>query len=253
MDLKYVPQIQQYYDYFYERNISVDMLPVDADFSRYRILCAPVLYMVRGNMKEALETFVRNGGVLVLTYMSGIVGASDNVYLGGYPGPLREMAGIWVEEIDSLPPEIHNGVSFSDGESADCSLVYDQIHLEGAEALGRYTRDFYAGTPAVTRNSYGKGAVYYIGTQLEKAGLSHVLDQAAAESGVRGLIPESSALEISCRESGDTRFYYLINFSDRDQPLPESLAGKTDLITGRVSGAEDVLKPWDVRILTEAL
>ncbi len=252
-DLKYVPQIQQYYDYFYEHNISVDMLPVDADFSRYKILCAPVLYMVRGNMKESLEAFVRNGGILVLTYMSGIVGASDNVYLGGYPGPLRDLAGIWVEEIDSLPPELHNEIRFSDGSHAECNLVYDQIHLEGAEALGEYTRDFYAGTPSVTRNRFGNGSVYYIGTQPDKAGLTHILDQAAAESQVHSLIPEASELEISCRESGDTRFYYLINFSGKEQPVPKSLAGKTDLITGVPSAAEDVLMPWDVKILAEAL
>ena len=64
---------------------------------------------------------------------------------------------------------------------------------------------------------------------------------------------EASELEISCRESGDTRFYYLINFSGKEQPVPKSLAGKTDLITGVPSAAEDVLMPWDVKILAEAL
>ena len=31
-DLKYVDQIHQYYQYFYKKNIGVDMIPVDADF-----------------------------------------------------------------------------------------------------------------------------------------------------------------------------------------------------------------------------
>jgi beta-galactosidase len=53
---------------------------------------------------------VKNGGTLVTSFMSGIVDQSDNVYLGGYPGPLRKMAGIWVEEIDALAPEQHNTV-----------------------------------------------------------------------------------------------------------------------------------------------
>ena len=96
-DLKYVDQIHQYYQYFYKKNIGVDMIPVDADFSKYKIVVAPVLYMVKDGMKEALENFVKNGGILITTFMSGIVGQSDNVYLGGYPGPLREMAGVWVE------------------------------------------------------------------------------------------------------------------------------------------------------------
>ena len=84
-DLKYVDQIHQYYKFFYKQNISVDMIPGDADFSRYDIIAAPVLYMIRDGMKEALEDFVKNGGTLITTFMSGIVGQSDNVYLGGYP------------------------------------------------------------------------------------------------------------------------------------------------------------------------
>ena len=90
------------------------------------------------------------------TYMSGIVGESDNVYLGGYPGPLKEMAGVWVEEIDALAPEQHNIVTFKDGSQSKCKIVCDLMHLEGAEALGEYAEDFYAGMPAVTRHELWK-------------------------------------------------------------------------------------------------
>ena len=31
------------------------MIPVDADFSKYKMVVAPVLYMVKPGMKEALE------------------------------------------------------------------------------------------------------------------------------------------------------------------------------------------------------
>ena len=140
-DLKYVDQIHKYYTYFYERNISVDMIPTDADFSQYKVIVAPVLYMVKEGMKEALEAFVKNGGILITTYMSGIVTESDNVHLGGYPGPLREMAGVWVEEIDALAPEQTNEVKFTDGTTASCNLLCDLMHLEGAEALATYEKD----------------------------------------------------------------------------------------------------------------
>ena len=125
VDLLYVDQIHQYYKYFYDRNIAVNMIPVDADFSRYKVIVAPVLYMVKPGMKEALEAFVANGGVLITTYMSGIVGETDNVYLGGYPGPLRALAGIWAEEIDALAPEQMNTVRFTDGTTAKCRIVCD--------------------------------------------------------------------------------------------------------------------------------
>lgn len=251
-DLKYVDQIHKYYTYFYERNISVDMIPTDADFSQYKVIVAPVLYMVKEGMKEALEAFVKNGGILITTYMSGIVNESDNVHLGGYPGPLREMAGVWVEEIDALAPEQTNEVKFTDGTTASCNLLCDLIHLEGAEALATYEKDFYAGMPAATRNTYGEGAAYYVGTQMDAAGLAKILDRAVSEVGVKAVIPETTGLEVTCRTSDDTRYYYVMNFKDEDQILPESLAGKTDLISGEVIPAGTVLKKWDVLILQEA-
>lgn len=250
-DLKYVEQIHKYYNYFYERNISVDMIPVDADFSQYKMVVAPVLYMVKEGMKEALESFVKNGGILITTYMSGIVDQSDNVHLGGYPGPLRDMAGVWVEEIDALAPEQVNEVKFTDGTTASCNLLCDLLHLEGAEALATYQKDFYADMPAVTRNTFGKGATYYVGTQMDDAGLAKILDQAVNEVNVRAVIPEVTGLEVTCRTSDDTRYYYVMNFKDEDQVLPDSLGGKTDLISGAVIPAGTVLKKWDVLILPE--
>ena len=228
------------------------MIPTDADFSQYKVIVAPVLYMVKEGMKEALEAFVKNGGILITTYMSGIVNESDNVHLGGYPGPLREMAGVWVEEIDALAPEQTNEVKFTDGTTASCNLLCDLIHLEGAEALATYEKDFYAGMPAATRNTYGEGAAYYVGTQMDAAGLAKILDRAVSEVGVKAVIPETTGLEVTCRTSDDTRYYYVMNFKDEDQILPESLAGKIDLISGEVIPAGTVLKKWDVLVLQEA-
>ena len=81
VDLTYVPHIHEYYRYFYDRNIAVNMVPVDADFSKYKLIVAPVLYMVKDGMAQALEDFVEKGGTLVLTYMSGIVGPVSYTHL----------------------------------------------------------------------------------------------------------------------------------------------------------------------------
>lgn len=253
VDLKYVDQIHQYYQYFYNKNIPVDMIPFDADFSKYKMVVAPVLYMVKDGMKEALENFVKKGGILITTFMSGIVGQSDNVYLGGYPGPLRDLAGVWVEEIDALAPEQKNQVVFTDGSTAECGLLCDLMHLEGAQALASYTRDFYAGMPAAAKNQYGDGCTYYIATQMEESGLAKILDQAAKEAEVVSVIPEETKLEVVTRISDHTRFYFVMNFKDGEQELPESLAGKKDLLTGEVAEKGKILKKWDVLLLEEQL
>lgn len=249
VDLTYVKQIHQYYEYFYDRNIAVDMIPVDADFSRYKIIAAPVLYMVKEGMKEALEEFVKNGGVLITTYMSGIVNESDNVHLGGYPGPLRALAGVWVEEIDALSPEQSNEVIFGDGTKVKCGLVCDLMHTEGAERLAEYGRDFYAGMPAAVKNKYGDGTTYYIGTEMEKEGIAKVLGMAVHEAEVRAEVSGESRLEIMCRKAEQSSFYFIMNFQDEELPLPSCFAGKTDILTGRTMAVQEMLSQYDVRII----
>lgn len=251
VDLLYVDQIHQYYKYFYDRNIAVNMIPVDADFSRYKVIVAPVLYMIKPGMKEALEAFVANGGVLITTYMSGIVGETDNVYLGGYPGPLRALAGIWAEEIDALAPEQTNTVRFTDGTTAKCRIVCDLIHTEGAESLASYTSDFYEGMPAVTRNAYGSGITYYLATDMDETGIAKVLDRAMEDGNVTAVIAEPTPLEITKRTTEAATYYFVMNFRDEAAPLPASLGGKLDLLTGKQTEAGELMNKFDVKIIQE--
>lgn len=249
VDLLYVDQIHQYYRYFYNRNIAVNMIPTDADFQRYKVIVAPVLYMIKPGMKEALEAFVANGGVLITTYMSGIVDTTDNVYLGGYPGPLRGLAGIWAEEIDALAPEQTNEVRFADGTSVSCRIVCDLMHTETAVSLAEYATDFYAGMPAVTKNAFGSGFTYYIGTDMDETGIAKVLDLAMADGGVSPVLEGAAPLEITCRSSEDALYYFVMNFTDTPAALPEALVGHTDLLTGKQTVSGEILKKFDVKII----
>lgn len=252
VDLKYVEQIHRYYRYFYEQNIAVDLVPVDADLSKYKLVAAPVLYMIKEGMQERLTDFVMQGGALLTTYMSGIVDQSDNVHLGGYPGPLRELAGIWVEEIDALAPEQSNGVSLVNEElSGTSNLVSDLIHLENAEALAHYTSNFYAGMPAVTKNTFGDGTVYYFGGQLEDQLQDQLFKTIVEEFDVTPVIEEATKLEIACRENAEAKFFVIINFHEEAQPLPEMFVGKTDLLTGEVLSSEMMLTQYTTYIVKE--
>lgn len=251
VDLTYVQQIHQYYRYFYEKNIATDLVSVDADFSKYQVLVAPVLYMVKAGMKEALESFVEQGGTLITTYMSGIVDQSDNVHLGGYPGPLRELAGIWVEEIDALAPEQTNVIQLKGGRQGESNLVSEIIHLETAESVADYTSNFYAGSPAVTKNRFGKGVVYYIGTQLEKDLLDTILDEATNSANLTAVIEGETNLEISCRHTEEAVYYFIINFQKQAQKVPAQFVGKKDLLSDKHLTEDSVADQYSVYVIKE--
>ena len=226
------------------------MIPFDADFSKYKVVVAPVLYMIKEGMKEALTELVKNGGVLITTFMSGLVDQSDNVYLGGYPGPLKEMAGVWVEEIDALAPEYMNKVTFADGTEVPCNLLCDVMHLEGAECLATYAEDFYAGTPAVTKNQFGKGYTYYIGTNMNGDGIAKVLDMAVAQADVSSVIQEETELEVTCRKADNCTYYFVLNFKDKDIEVPSCFVGCEDALTGEIVASGKMMKKYDAMIFS---
>ena len=133
-DLDYVESILDYYKQFYKRNIPTDIISVDDDFSQYDLVVAPVLYMIKSGLAEKIDQYVKKGGNFVASYLSGIVNENDSVYLGGYPGPLKDVLGIWVEESDAVIPGQKITVSL-DNNNYQANLICDLLHLEGATKL----------------------------------------------------------------------------------------------------------------------
>jgi beta-galactosidase len=256
-DLNYPNQCRKFFAALHDRTISADIVSPESDLSSYSVVIAPVLYMVKPGVAERLEAFVQEGGTFVTTFFSGIVDENDLVYLGGYPGPLRKMLGIWAEEIDALMPGQTNSVAFAEpfGDICglyDCRVLCDVIHTEGADVLATYATDFYAGEPAVTRNAFGEGKAYYLATDLDASALGPFLAQVCADAGVKPVLPDAPAgVEAQLRISpeGEALMYVLNhNAEDATVPLPDA-AELTDLLTGAtVQGAVE-LEKYGVRIL----
>ena len=157
----YYDECMKWYKPFLRRGIAADVIPMDADFSKYDLVIAPFLYMLKDGTIEKIEKYVAEGGNFAATYLSGLVDTDDRCYLGGFPaGRLKDVFGIWCEETDSLPDGMKNEATFGN-KTYDVVHVCDIIHANGAEILGEYKKDFYAGMPAVTKNCFGKGKAYY--------------------------------------------------------------------------------------------
>ena len=160
-DEKYVETLLKHYRPFWDAGVQVDIVDMDGDISGYKLVVAPMLYMYRAGFEQKMRAFVENGGTLVTTYWSGIVDESDLCRLGGVPGGMMDVFGVWNEEIDSLPDGVKNSVAVN-GRSYDAFELCARIHPITAEVLGTYEKDFYAGEPAVTKNRFDSGAAYYI-------------------------------------------------------------------------------------------
>lgn len=248
-DLDYVESILDYYKQFYKRNIPMDIISVDDDFSQYDLVVAPVLYMIKSGLAEKIDQYVKKGGNFVASYLSGIVNENDSVYLGGYPGPLKDVLGIWVEESDAVIPGQKITVSL-DNNNYQANLICDLLHLEGAHALGNYNSEFYKETPAVSENKWGKGTSWYIGTQLDEAGLSKIFDHLISIVNIKSLVETKTDLEITKRVTKSGKeLYFVLNMSNDTKDLPSEFDAYKNLFTDK--SANKKMKAWEVQLLSK--
>jgi beta-galactosidase len=253
----YPETVIAHYQPFWTRGIPVDVVSEDADFSSYKLVVAPMLYMLRPGVAERLKAFVAAGGTLVTTYWSGLVDEDDLVFLGGWPGGgLREVLGIWDEETDTLTPDERNSVVMSAGNELGLGGTYDArdffalVHAEGARVLATYGSDFYAGWPALTVNDYGQGQAYYVASRNSEAFLADFLGALAAKLELKRALPVDLPVGVTAqlREDGQNRFIFVMNFNP--SPASVTLDGAyQDVLSGETLSGELALDGYAVKIL----
>ncbi len=252
--LNYVNEIVRYYTALHEMNIAIDIIRPDEDLSGYEIVIAPVMYMVKPKVASNIEEFVQNGGTFVTTYFSGIVNENDLVTPGGYPGELRKLLGIWVEEFDALLPEMKNSMVMNRNtgnfkKEYSCGLLCDLLHLEGAKAMAVYGKDFYAGLPSLTENIFGKGKAYYIASSTEDSFVKDFLRFLCDDKGICAPINVPDAVEVTRRVKNGKEFIFLLNHNDYEVQITISGGCYFEHIKGREISGEIRLSGKDVAIL----
>ncbi|HHX61320.1 MAG TPA: beta-galactosidase, partial [Epulopiscium sp.] len=236
---------------FQKNGIDMDIISQDADLSGYKLIVLPMLYLIKPTFADRLKDFVAKGGVVVSTYLLGYVNENTLCYLGGFPGDgLKDVFGLYTEEIDSLYPSESNGVSFKNTISDDLYTIKDYCEIvkpTGADVIGTYTKDFYAGTPVVTVNTYGEGEAYYVGARIEDDGMEAIYQKAwkAAGLNVRPL-PEGVEYHVRTCEGIDYEFY--LNFTDKVQTIT-NVADGMNLLTDEKVVDEVSIQPYHLAVL----
>lgn len=247
--LDYHSEALDWYSALLRLGIRADVVPAHrTDLSSYDVVIAPVLHVVPQPLGKELTRYVEGGGHLVTTYFSGVVDENDHIWLGGYPGALRELLGIRIEEfgplLDGATVDLDNGTTGS--------LWTDRITVTGpdVEVLARYRSGTYASCPAVTRCTAGSGSAAYVSTRLGVEGLATLLPGLLAPSGVTSELPYETRglVELTVRRDADNRYLFLVNRGDVSVPLP-GVTG--ELLVGPATEAGLVLPPRDVAVLRQ--
>jgi beta-galactosidase len=246
--VKYQEVVHAYYRAAREAGADVDVVPHTADLTPYEVVLAPALHMVKGDLAARLEAVTARGATVLTTFLSGRVDVHDRAFLTDVPGPLAPLMGIRIDEWDAREPEFAQPIPEL---AAEGRLVFEIVQLRGAEAIATYGTDFYAGTPAVTRNRHGQGEGWYVATALDQPGVDQVVRRVLSRHDLVGPYAHHEGLETATRVAPDgTRLLFLLNHTDGTAEL-KAHAPATDLLTGKRTevGSPFALDPRGVAVL----
>ncbi|MFG6383036.1 MAG: beta-galactosidase [Lachnospiraceae bacterium] len=239
VNLKYHDEVLKYYTALHSQNIPVDIVSEEDDLSQYKLVIAPILYMTKPGVDGRIREFVKAGGSFVTTYFSGYVEEHDLVITGGYPGKLRDILGIWVEESDALPEHKKNGFIY-EGQEYSAELLCDIMHLEGAEVLAEYKEDFYQGTPVITCNSLEKGKAYYVGTRSDEDFYNKFIENICKEQQIKPAAKVPKGIEAVKRVREKEQYLFFLNHNEESEEITLSEAA-IDLLTQKEYQKEETL------------
>jgi beta-galactosidase len=245
-----MPQVTGWYGAITASHSGVDVIQPGADLTAYKIVFAPVAYVLSEAQATRIRNFVQAGGVFVSSFRLGVKTESSQIVRTPLPGLLRDVMGVTVE--DYLPIySAKQGVKFSSafaGADAECGLWADILQPAGAEVVGSYTAGEHAGKAAVTINTFGKGRAVYVGADLDAASLAKVLRTLTASAGVRPAIDVPAGVEMTVRRSGDKQWMFLLNHTSIAQTV--TIAKPiTDLLTKQALSGTIELTGYGVRVL----
>ncbi|MFD7659262.1 beta-galactosidase [Actinosynnema sp. NPDC059797] len=223
-DFDLLDRVRDCYRPLFELGVTADFVPATAsaaDLSAYRLVVVPNLYLVRD--PEPLRSFVAGGGTVVVGFFSGVVDERDQVFPGGYPGPLRELLGLRVEEVVPLGPDEVLACSSAELGGFTADFWRDDLLVEGAEVVAALAD----GTPVVLRHRHGAGTAWYVATRPEAGAAVRLFERVLAGAGVGPAPARPRGVEVVRR--GDVLF--LVNHGVDEVSL-DVPGDHVDLLTG---------------------
>ena len=246
--------VQLYYTALHDRNIPVDFARPTEDLSKYKLVIAPSLHLLAGGEADLLRLYVHNGGTLVSTFNTGLADEHQIAPDNGYPHDLADLFGMEVLEFDPLPPGEENHLTFKGAFPTShlhpARIWCDLIEPKDCQVLAIYAKDFYAGRPAITMNTFGDGKAIYIGTMSHLHFYYDLVGWLRQICNLFPLLKVPDSVEVSMRQKDDDRIYFLLNHQNSPVRI-QFYKPMHDFLTGNTFTGNYDLPPHGVLVLDE--
>ncbi|HUV07811.1 MAG TPA: beta-galactosidase, partial [Spirochaetia bacterium] len=220
-ELDYVTQFKKYYQPLSWANIPVDIISDRSDFSAYRLLVAPLLFLMTPELAQKLRAYVEQEGHLVLTMRTAVKDWNNAVIPEVLPAYLTDLLGMEIHDYDCLRagPVAVRWLAASGRPGKGRSALFgekwaDIITTGTAEPLALYNDGYYADTAAITVNRFAGGRAYYVGTEPDQNLAERFVSHLVREAGIEGLLKTPAGVEAARRSGSEKSCVFLLNHSD---------------------------------------
>ena len=245
----HVDEPLQWFRALADHGVTADVVPVSSNWDDYEMVVLPSVYLLSEETTRRVRDYVVGGGRLVVTYYTGISDERDHVWLGGYPGSIRDVVGVRVEEFMPMGddfPGVPDRLGLSNGAVAhDIADVIGSVD-GSATVLETFRDDPWTGmdgAPAIVANTFGEGRSVYVGARLGRDGIAKSLPEILESLGMTETGEnDSRVLRVEREGSDGSRFVFSFNRTHEAVQIP--LEGKIVVSSfAEVSGENVSIKP----------
>lgn len=248
--LTYTSKLTSWYASIAGAHVGTDVIHPEADLSRYKVVFAPLPYVVSQKEAANIRKFVGGGGMFVSGFRLGVKDDSSQIVRTPLPGLLRDVMGATVKDYVPIYDD-KIGVRFSSllaGPDGECPLWADILQPSSATVLATYTGGAYPDEPAITINSFGKGKAVYVGADLDPASLARVIAALLEWGGIAPPFDIPRGVELCVRKSAASQWFFLLNHTGAAQAV--TLPGQfKNLLTGSTHTGKIGLDAFGVHVL----
>ena len=261
---RYNGEIQSFYSGLKSLRRNIDVVPLISEYSQYKLIVASNLRLIDDATIARLKEYVAAGGVLVLNVRAATQNTDNSMRRTLAPGAFAAIAGVKSDAIldlneynaqngnldAALQDEL--GIQFAGSRTKfKPRTAIESLTLTGAEAVASVRGGGpMAGRPAITRNRYEKGWVFYVGCDAVSDDFYEALARAfVSVCNLTPLIDAPYGVEVSSRKDATTTFYFLLNLTEIDHDVIRLPRPMDDLIGQRSGVTQISLRPLDVAVL----
>lgn len=219
------------------------------ELSKYPVLFYPHAVIMTKERAILLEAYVEGGGCLIFGCRTAYKDDTGKCVSERLPGLVQKLSGTDITEYSFISPE--DGQVFVDweGELIEAAVFNDLLSPlgENAKIAGRYISNYYAGTPGLIQNTFGKGKVYYFGGAFTRETAKVFLKKLGIINPYGKLITAPEECELAVRQKEGKSYLFVLNYSK--QPAVIELSGNmVNLYNGTKENGRVEIEAYGTRV-----